>query len=122
MGHSTRMTGMVTWALAATVTATPVGAQEGMVDAAPPAQRSVLVSVSDLGNRSGRAKVEQQLRTAAKAVCDQQYPDEPGFYDLRGCYAGSVYDARAQLSRIYAHRAVAQDAAARELRLAVRAR
>lgn len=122
MGHSTRVLSIVSLALAATVAAAPASAQEGVVDAEPLAQRVVLISISDLAERSSRAKVQQQLRTAAKAVCDQQYPDEPGTYDLRGCYAGSFYDAWAQLSRIYAHGPARQEAAANQLRLAVRAR
>jgi UrcA family protein len=116
------MTSIVALALTGIVTAAPVSAQEGVVDAPTLAQRIVLVSISDLANRSGRAKVEQQLRTAAIAVCDQQYPDEPGTYDLLGCYAGSFYDAQTQLSRISAHRPAAQEAAAQQLRFAVRAR
>jgi UrcA family protein len=121
MVHSNGIASVLALAVAATVNSRPDSAQQVVIEAEPLAQRIVLVRLQDLENRSARAKIEGRLRSTAKAVCDQQYPNERGSDYLRGCYAGSFYDARAQLSKTYEHRSDGQQAAA-EISVAIRAR
>lgn len=71
---------------------------------APLATRVVPVSRADLASVDRLAVLQRQLRTAARAACDEQYSAGYTYYHLRACYSGSFRDALKQLRELRARR------------------
>lgn len=115
--HANSIAGIAALTLAAAAS-TALGAQPVVVDAEPLAQRVVTINMAALRDNHGRAGIKQQIRAAAKAVCDRQYPREPEFQFIRACYAGSFQEAWSTLTKVRE----GQVAEAGQLKIAVRSR
>lgn len=81
-----------------------------VVEGTPLAQRVIMVDPTALGDPAAVAAVHRQLRGAARAVCNEQYPRETSYYFSRACSSGSFRDALERLAVIKAQLAARPDA------------
>jgi hypothetical protein len=55
--------------------------------------------------------LQREIRTAAKAVCNEEFPRDSVYLFSHACYAGTARDALAQLDRIRTSHASRDEAA-----------
>ena len=92
-----------------------------VVEGTPLAQRVIMVDPTALGDPAAVDTVHRQLRDAARAVCNEQYPRETSYYFSRACSSGSFRDALERLAVIKAQ-LTARPNAPRHVAISVRAR
>jgi UrcA family protein len=103
--------------------ATATVGHEILVESTSMPTRIVRTSIAELATDSGRASVERQLRSAARAVCNDHYRFETVYSYAHSCFAVTSRDAIDQLDRLIPSGRVATWADPdRQIEIAVRAR
>lgn len=112
--------------LAGAALATPPNAEPSrqriVVETQALASRTIQVSPVDLASDAGRAALERQIRTAARAVCDREHPRESLYQARRSCTSGAFRDAMEQVAGLAERQRLAGTGSAQQISIAVSAR